>query len=61
LRLDDYRALGGHMAYVRTVEDTIQHGAWHSDGAPTRVRWESPSPGLNPWPLDDPSFSRPRP
>jgi len=61
LRLDDYRSLGGHMAYVRTVEDTIQHGAWHSDGAPTRVRWESPPPGLNPWPLDDPSFSRPRP
>jgi hypothetical protein len=61
LRLDDYRALGGHMAYVRTVEDTIEHGAWHSDGAPTRVRWENPPPGLNPWPLDDPSFSRLRP
>jgi hypothetical protein len=44
LRLDDYRALGGHVDYVRRIEDVVQeprvrHAAWRPD---------------NPWPLVPP-------
>jgi hypothetical protein len=52
MKLSDYQALGGHMDFVRSLEDSIQHGAWHQDGAPTRLRWQSPAPDLKPWPLD---------
>ncbi|MEY2809397.1 MAG: hypothetical protein RLZ66_908, partial [Pseudomonadota bacterium] len=54
MKLSDYQALGGHMAFVRSLDDTLKHGAWHNDGAPTQLRWESPPPGVYPWPLDNP-------
>ena len=50
MRSDDFRALGGHMDYVRSLGDVLQRGAWHSDGAPTRRRWVE-NPAGNPWPL----------
>ncbi len=50
LRLADYRALGGHMGYVRPLAQVLAHGAWHADGAPTARRWIGASPA-NPWPL----------
>jgi len=53
MRLDDYRRLGGHMAYVRTLEQTLATGAWHADGAPTARRTADVAPG-NPWPLGRP-------
>ena len=34
MKLADYQKLGGHMKYVRSIEDTLRHGAWHNDGAP---------------------------
>jgi hypothetical protein len=53
MRLADYRALGGHMAQVRSLADTLAHGAWHTDGAPTGRRSEPLSAG-NDWPLGRP-------
>ena len=53
MRLDDYRALGGHMAHVRSLADALERGAWHNDGAPTARRFEA-LPGANPWPLGQP-------
>jgi len=53
MRLDDYRALGGHMEPVRSLADALTRGAWHSDGAPTARRFE-PLPAANPWPLGQP-------
>ncbi len=53
MRLADYRALGGHMAHVRSLEDTLASGAWHDDGAPTARRLEAPR-DANPWPLGQP-------
>jgi 6-hydroxynicotinate reductase len=50
MRLDDYRALGGHDEYVRSLADVLRDGAWHHDGAPTARRW-SAMPSTNPWPL----------
>jgi 6-hydroxynicotinate reductase len=50
MRLDDYRALGGHMDFVRTLQDVLAHGAWHNDGAPTGRR-TSPFTPANAWPL----------
>ena len=50
LRLDDYRALGGHMDYVRTLAQALASGAWHHDGAPTARRFVSAA-AANPWPL----------
>jgi 6-hydroxynicotinate reductase len=50
LRLDDYRALGGHMGHVRPLAQVLAEGSWHADGAPTRRRWISPE-SANPWPL----------
>jgi len=54
MRLSDYQALGGHMGFVRTLDDSIRQGAWHNDGAPTHMRWESPPSESSPWPLDAP-------
>ena len=54
MRLVDYQALGGHMGFVRTVDNSLQHGAWHNDGAPTQMRWAAPPAGATPWPLDHP-------
>ena len=53
MRLDDYRALGGHMAHVRSLADALARGAWHDDGAPTARRFEA-LPAANPWPLGQP-------
>ncbi|MES2398861.1 MAG: 6-hydroxynicotinate reductase [Pseudomonadota bacterium] len=53
MRLDDYRALGGHMEYVRTLEEALNRGAWHNDGAPQSLAWAALSPA-NPWPLARP-------
>jgi hypothetical protein len=50
MKLDDYRALGGHMEYVRTLEEALNRGAWHNDGAPQSLAWAELSPA-NPWPL----------
>jgi 6-hydroxynicotinate reductase len=50
MRLDDYRALGGHMDFVRTLQDVLAHGAWHNDGAPTGRRTNALTPA-NAWPL----------
>ncbi|MBC8055879.1 MAG: 6-hydroxynicotinate reductase, partial [Rhizobiales bacterium] len=40
MTLDDYRALGGHLAHVRSLDDALARGAWHDDGAPTARRFE---------------------
>jgi len=48
-----YRALGGHMDYVRTLEDVLCRGAWHNEGAPVALEWAK-LPSANPWPLARP-------
>ncbi len=53
MTLADYRALGGHMDYVRTLEDALRRGAWHSEGAPLERQWLQCS-ASNPWPLGQP-------
>jgi len=53
MRLADYEALGGHMGHVRTLEQALQRGAWHDEGAPTRRQWLA-APAGNPWPLGQP-------
>ncbi len=53
MKLDDYRALGGHMDHVRTLEEALRRGAWHNEGAPTARQW-LPLPAANPWPLARP-------
>jgi len=53
MRLDDYRALGGHMEHVRSLDDALARGAWHNDGAPTSRRFELLA-AANPWPLGQP-------
>ena len=50
MRLADYEALGGHMDFVRPLEEVLRSGAWHDDGAPTARRWAVPA-ATNPWPL----------
>ena len=51
MKLSDYEALGGHMGFVRSLDDSLLKGAWHNDGAPTQLRWETPPADANPWPL----------
>ena len=53
MRLDEYRALGGHMGHVKNLADVLARGAWHSDGAPTARRIEA-MPAGNVWPLGQP-------
>jgi hypothetical protein len=53
MKLSDYRAMGGHMDYVRSLQDTLRRGAWHNEGAPLTRTWE-PMAGANPWPLARP-------
>ncbi|HEX5737189.1 MAG TPA: 6-hydroxynicotinate reductase [Hydrogenophaga sp.] len=53
MKLDDYRAIGGHMGYVRSLADALTHGAWHNDGAPTGRRLEALPPATV-WPLGEP-------
>ena len=50
LRLDDYRALGGHMGYVRPLAEVLRSGGWHADGAPLAHQVIAPA-AANPWPL----------
>jgi 6-hydroxynicotinate reductase len=50
MRLDDYERLGGHMAYVRSLEQVLRGGAWHDDGAPTTRLWAQ-GLAVNPWPI----------
>ncbi|MFZ4289341.1 6-hydroxynicotinate reductase [Variovorax sp. HJSM1_2] len=50
MRLEDYRVLGGHMDYVRSLQEVLRTGAWQADGAPTARSWLG-SAGGNPWPL----------
>jgi hypothetical protein len=50
MRLDDYRALGGHMDFVRPLAQVLASGAWHHDGAPTARRFV-PTVAANPWPI----------
>ena len=50
MRLADYRALGGHMGFVRPMSQVLASGAWHHDGAPTARRFV-PSIAANPWPI----------
>ncbi|WP_088280449.1 6-hydroxynicotinate reductase [Ideonella sp. A 288] len=57
MRLDDYRALGGHMAYVRPLAQVLATGAWHRDGAPTARRTIA-AVADNPWPLAWPGPGR---
>ena len=52
MALSDYRALGGHMGHVRTLEEALRSGAWHDDGAPRAVQWQ-PMHASNPWPLGE--------
>ena len=53
MALADYRALGGHVEYVRSLADSLARGAWHNDGAPTARRFEAVA-ATNPWPLGQP-------
>jgi hypothetical protein len=39
MRLDDYRALGGHVDRVRRLEDVIAAGGWRVIGAESGVPW----------------------
>ncbi len=50
LKLEDYRALGGHMDYVRTLEEALSRGAWHEHGAPL-ARQSIRMSAQNPWPM----------
>jgi 6-hydroxynicotinate reductase len=50
MRLSDYAALGGHLDYVRPLEQVLRTGAWHNEGAPMALRW-SHNGQQNPWPL----------
>ena len=53
MTMDNYRALGGHMAHVRTLREALGRGAGHSDGAPLNLQWQSPQ-AANAWPLGNP-------
>ena len=53
MRLSNYEALGGHMGYVRRLDDVLAHGAWHNDGAPQGRRIDAFVPA-NTWPLGAP-------
>ena len=47
----DYLRFGGHMRFVRSLEDTLQKGAWHNDGAPKTVQIQ-PQVDSQAWPFD---------
>jgi hypothetical protein len=49
MKLADYQALGGHMDYVRSLSSALDTGAWHNEGAPTRLKWLQQQPE-NEWP-----------
>ena len=47
----DYERFGGHMRFVRSLDNSLHKGAWHNDGAPPSVLIQSLPAGV-PWPLD---------
>jgi 6-hydroxynicotinate reductase len=53
MTMDNYRALGGHMARVRTLSEALRSGAWHNDGAPPTFQWQA-AQAANAWPLGNP-------
>jgi len=53
MTMENYRALGGHMVHVRTLEEALSHGAGHDDGAPLQFQWQAPQ-AANVWPLGSP-------
>ena len=53
MTMDNYRALGGHMAHVRSLEEALRHGAGHTDGAPLALQWQA-AQAANTWPLGSP-------
>jgi len=44
MRLDDYRALGGHVGRVRRLDDVIAGGGWRVIGAENGVPWPLRAP-----------------
>jgi hypothetical protein len=53
MRRTDYEALGGHAGQIRSLREVLEHGAWHNDGAPQALAWQT-LPSANPWPLGRP-------
>ena len=53
MRLDDYAALGGHVAHVFPLAQALARGAWQDDGAPLALQWQQID-AANPWPLGQP-------
>jgi len=53
MTMDNYRALGGHMVRVRTLQEALRSGAWHNDGAPLDFQWQA-ARAANAWPLGSP-------
>lgn len=53
MRAEDFKRLGGHVDYVRGLDQVLREGAWHDDGAPQSRRWITPSEDT-PWPLGMP-------
>ena len=53
MTMENYRALGGHMAHVRTLDEALKRGAGHNDGAPLNLQWQAAHPA-NAWPLGNP-------
>ncbi len=49
MRLADYRAMGGHMDYVKPLDQAMRTGSYHVDGAPRALQL-LPDQGRNPWP-----------
>ena len=46
---DDYRALGGHMARVRRLDDVLAAGGWRVDEAAAGVPWPLDAPTSGSW------------
>jgi hypothetical protein len=42
MRADDFKRLGGHVDYVRGLDQVLREGAWHDDGAPQSRLWVAP-------------------
>ena len=53
MRRSDYEALGGHIDQIRGLQEVLERGAWHGDGAPQARIWQ-PLPAGTPWPLGQP-------
>ena len=53
MSMDNYRALGGHMEHVRTLEEALKRGAGHNEGAPLKLQWQAANTA-NVWPLGNP-------